>query len=41
MTFCMGTHVRSTGDIGKLRSLRLEAKKKQRKIVYFELDNVK
>ncbi len=41
MTFCMGTHVRSTGDIGKLRSLRLETKKKQRKIVYFELDNVK
>jgi misacylated tRNA(Ala) deacylase len=41
MTFCMGTHVRSTGDIGELRSLRLEAKKKQRKIVYFELDNVK
>ena len=40
-TFCMGTHVRSTGDIGRLRSLRLEAKKKQRKIVYFELDNVK
>ena len=41
MTFCMGTHVRSTGDIGKLRGLRLEAKKNQRKIVYFELDNVK
>jgi len=41
MTFCMGTHVRSTGDIGKLRSLRLEAKKKQRKIVHFELDSVK
>lgn len=41
MTFCMGTHVRSTGDIGKLRSLRLDAKKNQRKIVCFELDNVK
>jgi misacylated tRNA(Ala) deacylase len=41
LTFCMGTHVRSTAEIGRLRSLRLEAKKKQRKIVYFELDNVK
>jgi Ser-tRNA(Ala) deacylase AlaX len=41
MTFCMGTHVRSTGEIGKLKNLMLEAKKKQRKIVYFELDNVK
>ncbi|MCW4013401.1 MAG: alanyl-tRNA editing protein [Candidatus Bathyarchaeota archaeon] len=36
-TFCMGTHVKSTGDIGKLKSLRLESKKKRRKIVYFEL----
>ncbi|RLI03898.1 alanyl-tRNA editing protein AlaX, partial [Candidatus Bathyarchaeota archaeon] len=38
-TFCMGTHVRSTGDIGKLKSLSLESKKKRRKIVYFELEN--
>lgn len=41
LTFCMGTHVRSTGEIGKLKNLRLEPKKKQRKIVHFELDNVK
>ncbi len=37
LTFCMGTHVKSTGEIGRLRSLRLEPKKKHRKIVYFEL----
>lgn len=37
LTFCMGTHVKSTGEIGRLRSLRLEPKKKRRKIVYFEL----
>lgn len=37
-TFCMGTHVKSTADIGKLKSLRLESKKKRRKIVYFELE---
>ncbi len=37
LTFCMGTHVKSTGEIGRLRSLRLESKKKRRKIVYFEL----
>lgn len=36
-TFCMGTHVKSTLDIGKLKSLRLEHKKKRKKIVYFEL----
>ena len=36
-TFCMGTHVKSTGDIGKLRDLRLEPKKKRKKIVYFEI----
>ncbi|HUV33839.1 MAG TPA: hypothetical protein VMW22_02840, partial [Candidatus Desulfaltia sp.] len=41
LTFCMGTHVRSTGEIGKLKSLRLEPKKKQRKIIHFELDKVK
>lgn len=38
-TFCMSTHVKSTGDIGKLKDLRLESKKKRRKIVYFELEN--
>jgi misacylated tRNA(Ala) deacylase len=36
-TFCMGTHVKSTEDIGKLKDLRLEHKKKRRNIVYFEL----
>lgn len=41
LTFCMGTHVRSTGEIGRLKDLRLESKKKQRKIVYFELKGVK
>ncbi|MBN2336551.1 alanyl-tRNA editing protein [Candidatus Bathyarchaeota archaeon] len=38
LTFCMGTHVRSTGEIGRLKSLRLEPKKKRRKIIFFELD---
>jgi misacylated tRNA(Ala) deacylase len=37
-TFCMGTHVKRTGDIGKIKDLRLEPKKKRKKIVYFELD---
>jgi len=37
LTFCMGTHVRRTGEIGRLKSLRLEPKRKRRKIVYFEL----
>ena len=37
LTFCMGTHVKSTGEMGRLKSLRLEPKKKRRKIVYFEL----
>ncbi len=37
-TFCMGTHVKSTGDIGKLKNLRLEPKKKRKKIIYFELE---
>ncbi len=35
--FCMGTHVKSTGDIGKLKRIILESKKKKRKIVFFEL----
>ncbi len=39
-TFCMGTHVKSTGDIGKLKDLRMEPKKKRKKIVYFELENI-
>lgn len=37
LTFCMGTHVKNTGDIGKLKNIRLEHKKKKRKIVFFEL----
>jgi Ser-tRNA(Ala) deacylase AlaX len=36
-TFCMGTHVRSTGEIGELKDLRMEPKKKRKKIVYFKL----
>ena len=39
-TFCMGTHVKSTGDIGKLKVLRMESKKKRKKIVYFELEDI-
>ena len=38
-TFCMGTHVKSTGEIGKLKGLRMEPKKKRKKIVYFELED--
>jgi len=41
LTFCMGTHVKSTGDIGKLEELRVETKKKKRKIVYFRLQGIK
>lgn len=39
-TFCMGTHVKSTGDIGKLKELSMESKKKRKKIVYFELEEI-
>jgi Ser-tRNA(Ala) deacylase AlaX len=39
-TFCMGTHVKSTGDIGKLKTLTMESKKKRKKIVYFELEDI-
>ncbi|MBS7620033.1 hypothetical protein KEJ21_05245, partial [Candidatus Bathyarchaeota archaeon] len=35
--FCFGTHVKSTGEIGSLSSLRLESGRKNRKIVYFSL----
>lgn len=35
--FCFGTHVKSTGEIGYLSSLRLESGRKNRKIVYFSL----
>ena len=37
LTFCMGTHVKSTWEIGKLEELSVEPKKKGRKIVYFKL----
>jgi len=36
LTFCMGTHVESTGEIGRVE-LRLEDAKKERKILYFAL----
>jgi len=36
-TFCFGTHVRSTGEIGRLSELRLEEAKKGKKIVHFSL----
>jgi len=36
-TFCMGTHVKSTKEIGRIKMLKLEPKKKLRKIIYFEL----
>jgi len=37
LTFCMGTHVKNTKEIGKLTSLNLVEGKKDRKIVYFNL----
>ncbi len=39
-TFCMGTHVKSTGDIGKLKELSMKSKKKRKKIVYFEFEDI-
>jgi misacylated tRNA(Ala) deacylase len=39
-TFCMGTHVKSTKDIGKIKTLNMESKKKQKKIVYFEFKDI-
>ncbi|MDP2900584.1 MAG: alanyl-tRNA editing protein [Candidatus Bathyarchaeota archaeon] len=36
-TFCFGTHVEATGEIGHLAELRLEEAKKGRKIVHFRL----
>ena len=38
LTFCFGTHVRSTGDIGHLSELRFYAGKKGRKTVEFLLE---
>jgi Ser-tRNA(Ala) deacylase AlaX len=37
-TFCFGTHVKSTGEIGHLVELRLEEAKKGKKIVHFKLN---
>ncbi len=37
-TFCMGTHVKSTKDIGKITELTWESKKKRKKIVYFKFE---
>jgi Ser-tRNA(Ala) deacylase AlaX len=36
-TFCFGTHVESTSEIGKLLSLTMEEKKKGRQIISFQL----
>jgi len=38
LTFCFGTHVKSTGDIGRLRRLEMERKKKGRRVVHFDLE---
>jgi len=37
LTFCMGTHVKSTQEIGPLKDLYLEETKKGRKIIHFKL----
>jgi misacylated tRNA(Ala) deacylase len=36
-TFCFGTHVESTKEIGRLSELRLEEAKKRKKVIYFSL----
>lgn len=38
LTFCFGTHVNSTGEIGRLSELRLSKGKKGRKTVHFFLE---
>ncbi|MBL7080875.1 alanyl-tRNA editing protein [Candidatus Bathyarchaeota archaeon] len=38
LTFCFGTHVGSTGEIGRLTKLTLSTAKKGRKIVHFLLE---
>ncbi len=40
LTFCFGTHVGSTGELGCLAELTLSRGKKGRKIVHFFLENV-
>ena len=38
LTFCFGTHVRSTGEIGRLAGMELTEGKKRRKSVSFQLE---
>jgi Ser-tRNA(Ala) deacylase AlaX len=38
-TFCFGTHVKSTAEIGHLVELRLEEAKKGKKIIHFQLEH--
>jgi len=38
LTFCFGTHVKSTGEIGRLTKLGLSKAKKGRKIIHFILE---
>jgi Ser-tRNA(Ala) deacylase AlaX len=38
LTFCFGTHVKSTGEIGRLTKLGLSKGKKGRKIIHFILE---
>jgi misacylated tRNA(Ala) deacylase len=38
LTFCFGTHVRSTGEIGRLAELEMTEGRKRRKIVSFLLE---
>jgi misacylated tRNA(Ala) deacylase len=38
LTFCFGTHVESTGEIGRLTKLEFSTAKKGRKIVHFSLE---
>lgn len=37
-TFCFGTHVKATGEIGHLAELRLEEAKKGKRIVHFRFE---
>lgn len=37
LTFCFGTHVKSTGEIGHLASIELKREKRGRRVVYFTL----
>lgn len=37
-TFCMGTHVKSTSDIGYLKNIELEKGKNGRRVIHFALE---